>query len=234
MDGSSYLYATATQQPCPRSRFLSHGRGPRFGPLCVHHFHIKINDLTVCLPAVCPRKAGAQYGHIERTGFAKIAPPPGPTPSVCLLRASGPRSSKTASTNCAQRMAPTLVIRSREANHPGADRRRARHCRACFRMSMPSSLISTDDARGLRATEATRAKPLVYSPETPALVRQPMRYDFFLSGAMAPSCCISEKRFATPQCSVILPLCTRMASTVSKSIFRPVGATPRNSPLCVP
>jgi hypothetical protein len=56
-----------------------------------------------------------------------------------------------------------------------------------------------------------------------AFVRQPVRYDFLL-GAMAPSCCINEKRFATPQCSVILPLWTRMASTVSKWIFRPVDA----------
>jgi hypothetical protein len=38
----------------------------------------------------------------------------------------------------------------------------------------------------------------------------------FLSDGSAPICCIREKRFATPQCSVILPSCTRMASTVSK------------------
>jgi hypothetical protein len=31
----------------------------------------------------------------------------------------------------------------------------------------------------------------------------------------APSCCIREKRLATPQCSVILPSRTRMTSTVS-------------------
>jgi hypothetical protein len=50
----------------------------------------------------------------------------------------------------------------------------------------------------------------------------------------APSCCIREKRFATPQCSVIFPSHTRMTSTVSKWINRPIRATPRNDPSCVP
>ena len=50
----------------------------------------------------------------------------------------------------------------------------------------------------------------------------------------APSCCIRENRFATPQCSVILPWRTRMTSTVSKWMLRPVGARPRNVPWCVP
>jgi hypothetical protein len=54
------------------------------------------------------------------------------------------------------------------------------------------------------------------------------------SDGRAPSCCIAEYRFAAPQCSVILPSCTRMASTASKWILRPVGATPRNVPWCVP
>ena len=54
------------------------------------------------------------------------------------------------------------------------------------------------------------------------------------SDGCAPSCCVSEYKFATPQCSMILPLCTRMASTASKRILRPVGAMPRNVPWCVP
>jgi hypothetical protein len=36
----------------------------------------------------------------------------------------------------------------------------------------------------------------------------------YLAG-QAPSCCKREKRLATPQCSTILPLRTRMTSTVS-------------------
>jgi hypothetical protein len=36
----------------------------------------------------------------------------------------------------------------------------------------------------------------------------------YLAG-QAPSCCKTEKRLATPQCSAILPLRTRMTSTVS-------------------
>jgi hypothetical protein len=32
----------------------------------------------------------------------------------------------------------------------------------------------------------------------------------------APSCCMSEKRFATPQCSTIWPLRTRMAFSVRR------------------
>jgi hypothetical protein len=55
-----------------------------------------------------------------------------------------------------------------------------------------------------------------------------------VSDGRAPSCCMSEYRFATPQCSMIFPSCTRMASTASKWILRPVGATPRNVPWCVP
>jgi hypothetical protein len=42
--------------------------------------------------------------------------------------------------------------------------------------------------------------------------------------ASAPSCCMREKRLATPQCSVILPSRTRITSTVSNWILRPVGA----------
>src|SRR5439155_12377082 len=49
-----------------------------------------------------------------------------------------------------------------------------------------------------------------------------------------PSCCIRDRRFATPQWSVILPLRTRMTSTVSKWILRPVGANSQNVPSCVP
>ncbi len=45
---------------------------------------------------------------------------------------------------------------------------------------------------------------------------------------------MSEKRLATPQCSVILPSTTRIASTVSNWIALPVGAMPKNSPSCVP
>jgi hypothetical protein len=56
----------------------------------------------------------------------------------------------------------------------------------------------------------------------------------FVSAGQTPSCCIREKRFATPQCSVILPFRTRMTSTVSKLICRPVAARPRNVPRCVP
>ena len=52
--------------------------------------------------------------------------------------------------------------------------------------------------------------------------------------ASAPSCCMREKRLATPQCSVILPSRTRITSTVSNWTLRPVGAMPKNSPLCVP
>jgi hypothetical protein len=52
--------------------------------------------------------------------------------------------------------------------------------------------------------------------------------------ASPPSCCMREKRLATPQCSVILPSRTRITSTVSNWILRPVGAMPKNSPLCVP
>ena len=37
-------------------------------------------------------------------------------------------------------------------------------------------------------------------------------------GGHAPSCCINEKRLATPQCSAILPSRTRMTSTVSNCI----------------
>lgn len=50
----------------------------------------------------------------------------------------------------------------------------------------------------------------------------------------APSCSMSEKRLATPQCSLILPSTTRIASTVSNWIVRPVGAMPKNSPSWVP
>ena len=39
-----------------------------------------------------------------------------------------------------------------------------------------------------------------------------------------------EKRLATPQCSVILPSRTRITSTVSNWILRPVGAMPKSSP----
>jgi hypothetical protein len=38
------LYATATQQPYPCPRFLSPGRGPRFGPLCADHQSLLINS----------------------------------------------------------------------------------------------------------------------------------------------------------------------------------------------
>src|SRR6266487_2807433 len=58
-------------------------------------------------------------------------------------------------------------------------------------------------------------------------------YAFGVPGR-APSCCMREKRLATPQCSVILPSRTRITSTVSNWILRPVGAMPKNSPLCVP
>ena len=53
-------------------------------------------------------------------------------------------------------------------------------------------------------------------------------------GGSCPSCCSAEYKFATPQWSVIFPLRTRMASTVSKWIVLPVGAMPRKSPRWVP
>ena len=42
-----------------------------------------------------------------------------------------------------------------------------------------------------------------------------LRQQPFTTAGNTPSCCISEKRLATPQCSAIWPLCTRMTSTVS-------------------
>ena len=50
----------------------------------------------------------------------------------------------------------------------------------------------------------------------------------------APSCCRSDSKLATPQCSTICPSRTRIASTVSNWISRPVGAMPKNGPSCVP
>src|SRR5260221_10430931 len=47
---------------------------------------------------------------------------------------------------------------------------------------------------------------------------------------ITPICCMTEKRFATPQCSVIFPSTTRIASTASKLTFLPVPGTPRKSP----
>src|SRR4051794_18193853 len=55
-----------------------------------------------------------------------------------------------------------------------------------------------------------------------------------IDAGRALSCSISEKRLATPQWSVICPLRTRMASTVSNWMLRRVGAIPKNSPKCVP
>ena len=49
-----------------------------------------------------------------------------------------------------------------------------------------------------------------------------------------PSWIITFSRFPTPQCSAILPFTTRITSTVSNSTSRPVGATPRKVPACVP
>jgi hypothetical protein len=82
--------------------------------------------------------------------------------------------------------------------------------------------------RRLSEDLATSATPKGASSEMAELI-----YARGMAGN-APSCCMRENRFATPQCSVILPLRTRMTSTVSKWIFRPVGATPRNAPSWVP
>jgi len=45
---------------------------------------------------------------------------------------------------------------------------------------------------------------------------------------------LAKRDLRLPKWSVILPLRTRMTSTVSKWILRPVGANPQNVPLCVP
>ena len=88
-----------------------------------------------------------------------------------------------------------------------------------------------------RASRATRrlARAANYQPPDASLVNDPLvdviklvaalnkaehrqaattTGDPYLAG-QAPSCCKTEKRLATPQCSTILPLRTRMTSTVS-------------------
>jgi hypothetical protein len=83
---------------------------------------------------------------------------------------------------------------------------------------------------GLRRNDEGRQMPCRLPPCRQIITATQAR----VSDGRAPSCCMSEYRFATPQCSMIFPSCTRMASTASKWILRPVGATPRNVPRCVP
>jgi hypothetical protein len=52
----------------------SHGRGPRFDPLCVQHFSLTINDLMDPFPRVCPERLRAQWGPF--TTVAKNRSPP--------------------------------------------------------------------------------------------------------------------------------------------------------------
>jgi hypothetical protein len=54
---------------------------------------------------------------------------------------------------------------------------------------------------------------LAITPDVQYILR-PYLDPSYLAG-QAPSCCTREKRLATPQCSAILPLRTRMTSTVS-------------------
>jgi hypothetical protein len=54
---------TATEQPA----LYSHGRGPRFDPLCAHQKHNKINNLFVYLPPSVPGKSRGTAGAQTRT-----------------------------------------------------------------------------------------------------------------------------------------------------------------------
>ena len=54
----------------------------------------------------------------------------------------------------------------------------------------------------------------LFSPFSESRHRERCRHRWPPSGGTTPSCCIRSSNVATPQCSVILPSTTRMASTV--------------------
>jgi hypothetical protein len=67
----------------------SHGRGPRFDPLCAHHVFVEFNDLTVQFPCGVPQKSGGTVRHIGTTRLPKMTRPP--RPPNCRFRAQASR-----------------------------------------------------------------------------------------------------------------------------------------------
>ncbi len=85
----------------------------------------------------------------------------------------------------------------------------------------------------VRESGGRRSIPRIFTPCGKAGPAAALRRDHaaFVSpkAGARPSCCIRDRRFATPQWSVILPLRTRMTSTVSKWTLPLSAPIPRMS-----